>query len=40
VRAGDTGHDAQAARVLLTSRGERSGRDVVVDTATWRRLLS
>ena len=40
VRAGDAGHDAQAARVLLTSRGERAGRDVLVDTATWRRLLS
>jgi len=40
VRAGDSSHDAQAARVLLTSRGERSGRDVLVDTATWRRLLS
>jgi hypothetical protein len=40
VRAGDTSEDATAARVLLTSRGERSGRDVLVDTATWQRLLS
>ncbi|MGH3759747.1 peptidoglycan recognition protein family protein [Actinophytocola sp.] len=40
VRAGDSGEDARAARVLLTSRGERAGRDVLVDTPTWRRLLS
>lgn len=40
VRAGDTGDVAAAARTLLASRGERSGGDVLVDTATWRRLLS
>lgn len=40
VQAGASGHDAQAARVLMTSRGETSARDVLVDTATWRRLLS
>lgn len=40
VHTGDSGHDAQAARVLLTSRGERAARDVLVDTAAWQRLLS
>lgn len=40
VRTSDSGEDARAARVLLTSRGERTARDVLVDTATWQRLLS
>ena len=40
VRAGDPGDVATAARTLLTSRGERAGGDVVVDTARWQRLLS
>jgi hypothetical protein len=39
-RTSDTSHDAQAARVLLTSRGERSTGELLVDTATWQRLLS
>lgn len=40
VHTGESTQDAQAARVLLTSRGERSARDVLVDTPAWRRLLS
>lgn len=40
VRAGDRGDDAEAARVLLASRGERAGPDLLVDTPTWRQLLS
>ncbi len=39
VRANASGEDAQAARVLLTTRGERAASDVLVDTPTWQRLL-
>ncbi len=40
VRARESGEAARAARVLLSARGERGGDDVLVDTPTWRRLLS
>jgi len=40
VRAGESTEDAQAARILLDSDGARAGGDVLVDTPTWRRLLS
>jgi hypothetical protein len=40
VRAGDSGEAAQAARALMSARGQRLAADHVVDTPTWQELLA